>query len=177
MEISVETMSPYNTAIIIDNVNNVNKQLESIIDNIVEIIDNNFKFYPKVFFIDSHTKESKEVKLCGEHCIKRSDKEVNKKLQKYTDARIFEKNCKNAMFIPNFPTWFHRNLNIKNFIIMGYEIDEFARSLMSYICQHNIDMDVIVPENCVAFEDEDYRKVIISLMNKSGIRVCELVDS
>ena len=172
----MDSMSAFDTAIIIYDMNEGNRrpEFDEVIEEMQNIIDNKFKFCLKVFFVDNHNKESKEVKLCGDHCTKRGDKNVVSELLKYGDMRVFEKNCKNGMFAPNFPTWFFRNLHINNYIIMGYQFDEFARSLMSYICQEGIETNLIVDERCVV--DSGLKEAELELMRRSGIKVGRLVE-
>lgn len=143
---------------------------ETIRKNIKKL-DTKTKGFNKVFFIDSHTKDSAEFKAYPEHCIAGTseseliddyDTDNNKSI-------VIEKNSVNGFFAPMFASWLKVNQGIKNFIIVGLVTDicvmNFALSLKAYFNQWNVDVNIMVPMNCVETFDLDANYHEASIMN------------
>ena len=143
---------------------------ETILKNIKELDIETKDFY-KVFFTDSHTKNSVEFQTYPEHCLAESSESElvddydieNKK------SIIIKKNSVNGFFAPKFDGWLKTNKDIKNFIIVGLVTDicimNFALSLKAYFNQWDIESNIIVPTNCVETFDLDITFHEASLMN------------
>lgn len=120
-----------------------------------------FKICRKVFFRDVHTSESRELYSYAEHCVEENETEVIDLLQEYLNQENttqINKNSTNGFITESFGNWFDANDDIKTFIVVGCVTDicisDFTRTLQCFICEHNLDKEVIVPINCV--ETYDY---------------------
>lgn len=135
-------------------------RVDDMSPNIKELL-NKFKDSRKVFFRDVHTSESKELASYAEHCVKESETQVIDLLKEYLNQENtvqIKKNSTNGFITEEFGKWFDSNEDINTFIVVGCVTDicvsDFARALQCFICEHDLDKDVIVPVNCV--ETYDY---------------------
>lgn len=130
-----------------------------------------FKTARKVFFRDCHYKDSKEILVRGEHCMYGTSESclidsVAAEVDNFKDVVIY-KNSTNGFLTEDFQRWLSKNNDIENFVIVGCVTDicvsDFAKTLLCYIHENNLDKEVIVPIDCV--ETYDYGAHNAELMN------------
>ena len=166
-KLSISDLNVGTTAIVIvDMVNGfvnegnlASSRVEEMAPNIKELLDK-FESSRKVFFRDVHTTYSRELNSYAEHCVKESETRVIDLLDKYLHQENtvqINKNSTNGFVTEKFRRWFDSNRDIKTFIVVGCVTDicvsDFAKTLQCYICEHNLNKDVVVPINCVETYD------------------------
>jgi len=147
-------------------------RIAKIIKPISKILDNGEE-YSKIFFVDEHTKKSKELEVYPEHCLKgSSESELVDELKPYAgrNASVITKNSTNGFNTPGFEFWLkgHKK-TLKNVVIVGDCTDicirQFAISLKTKYNEHNDTIRVIVPMNSVDTFDLDITNHNAELMN------------
>ena len=165
--------------------NLASSRVEEMAPNIKELLDK-FESSRKVFFRDVHTVHSRELNSYAEHCVKESETKVIDLLDKYLHQENtvqINKNSTNGFVTEEFGRWFDSNRDIKTFIVVGCVTDicvsDFAKTLQCYICEHNLDKDVVVPINCVetydfgAHNGDIMNVVSLYSMKLAGIKIVD----
>ena len=143
--------------------------------------------YSKIYFVDSHNKDSVEFKAYPEHCIINTKEEelidvLKESLNKENNIKIIKKNSTNGFHVPEFKLWLDKIIDkIDNFVIVGCVTDicvsQLSLTLKTYFNQLDLDKNVIVPVNCVdTFDTPDHPAeqmnfFALSSMNSNGIKV------
>src|SRR5699024_11184662 len=146
----------------------------------------------KLFFLDSHEKDSQEFRYFPTHCVTGTEeaeliKELKTEDSKGPDTYYVEKNSTNGFHSRGFQEWFKNNgAEVDNYIITGCVTDicvlQLALSLKSYFNEHNEDKRIIVPINCVETYDggshDGYLMNLFALYNMytSGIEIVENIN-
>ena len=91
----------------------------------------------KVFFVDSHTKDSVEFKCYPEHCLKGTiEEEYVEEIKPDENTTFIKKNSINGFHAPDFKKWLEKNQNIDTFIVTGVCTDicveTFVMTLKTY---------------------------------------------
>jgi nicotinamidase-related amidase len=112
----------------------------------------------KVFFIDSHTKESVEFKDYPEHCLENTvEEELIDSIKSDNNTTLIKKNSINGFHATKFKEWLDENKEIENFIVVGVCsnicVETFVITLKTYFNQFNINKRIIVPMNCTETYD------------------------
>lgn len=176
-------ITEFNTAIVnVDIINGFCKAgalySDRVKDNLSEAIRVNeeFRKFKKVFFVDSHTEESLEFKAYPQHCIKDTDEaEIIDELKSFLDSNaiVCPKNSTNGFFAPKYAEWLEDNKGIRNYIIIGYVTDiccmQYALTQKAYMNENNIDGRVIVLVNGVETFHIDETNHNGDLMNMFGL--------
>lgn len=162
----------------------------SIVDSILNLL-NNMKDSNKIFFLDSHTKDSVELNSYPNHCILGTiEEELIEELKdfcKYDNKSVFiKKNSINGFHTDEFKNWLKNNNNIKNFIVVGVCTDicveTFVISLKTYFNEYNINKNIYVPVNCIeTFDSENHNANIMNIisinkMKSNGINVVKKIE-
>lgn len=168
VEIRSESINPKTTVVInMDTVNGFFKEgrlssprLNSIIPKIVQV-NEYFLNSKKLFFVDSHTYNSTELKAFPEHCVTPIEKEIITELELFANnAVIINKNSTNGFFSNKYVLWLKNNIaDIENFVIVGGVTDicimQFALTQKAYLNERNQEKRVIVVENAVQTFNND----------------------
>lgn len=165
--------------------NMASPRVKAMVPNIASLLEK-FKDSKKVFFKDCHTKNSREFKAYIEHCIDKEEIGIIDELRKYAydeNSTRINKNSTNGFLTKDFGLWLEANKNIKNFIVVGCVTDicvsDFAKTLNCYICEHNLDKNVIVPINCTeTYEAGSHNAEIMNIvtlysMKLAGIKIVD----
>ncbi|SHK49224.1 Nicotinamidase-related amidase [Clostridium cavendishii DSM 21758] len=146
-------------------------RVEAVIEPIINLVKANDKLN-KVFFVDSHTESSEELKCYPAHCIENTEEEelieeINELTKGDKNIAIIKKNSINGFHAPDFKKWFEQNSEIENFIVTGVCtnicVETFVMSLITYFNQFNLNKKIIVPMNTV--ETYDFGNHNAELMN------------
>lgn len=130
--------------------------VEGIIPNTRKLLEKVSEEVEVVFYTDSHTKESLELKNYPEHClISSGESEIVPELQFAMNSIPYFKNSTNG-FLAHNPL-FRYEMNGEefpnNFIVVGCVTDiciyQYAITLKAYLNEQNIEGEVIVPIDCV----------------------------
>lgn len=162
VDIRTASINPKTTAII--NMNTINgffkdgslasPRLNAIIPKIVQV-NEYFLNSKKLFFIDSHTYSSAELKSFPEHCVAQIEREIISELELFASkAEIISKNSTNGFLCNKYLLWLKNYINdLENFIIVGAVSDicvlQFALTQKAYFNERNQDKRIIVIENAV----------------------------
>lgn len=176
--------------IVIDMVNGFVKEgalssnrVYDLIPEIVSIVEN-LPQSNKVFFLDSHTKDSKEFDSYPIHCLEGTKEELLiDELDNLMDSNSLKikKNSTNGAIEDLFLKWLDKNSHIENFIITGCITEvcvmQFALTLKGLLNKDNKNGRLIVPMNAVdTFHSPEHDATIInyfalSNMKQNGIEV------
>ena len=176
--------------IVIDMVNGFVKEgvfassrVYDLIPEIVSIVEN-LPQSNKVFFLDSHTKDSKEFDSYPIHCLEGTKEELLiDELDNLIDSNSLKikKNSTNGAIEDLFLKWLDKNSHIENFIITGCITEvcvmQFALTLKGLLNKDNKNGRLIVPMNAVdTFHSPEHDATIInyfalSNMKQNGIEV------
>lgn len=154
--------------------------------NLLEL-NNRTKGCNKVYFVDSHSEDSEELKAYPAHCIINTKEEeliggLKDALSKEENIKVIKKNSTNGFHVPEFKSWLNEAVKkIDNFIIVGCVTDicvlQFSLTLKTYFNQVNLSKRVIVPANCVETFDipghpgDEMNLFALSNMKSNGIEV------
>lgn len=143
------------------------ERTEKVIDPIVKL-NEQLNGCKKVFFVDSHTKDSVEFKSYPEHCLKGTEEEEYIEEIKGDSNTVFiKKNSINGFHAAEFKKWLEKNQNVDTFIVTGVCTDicveTFVMTLKTYFNEVNEDKKIIVPINAV--ETSDFGNHDAELMN------------
>lgn len=176
--------------IVIDMVNGFVKEgvfassrVYDLIPEIVSIVEN-LPQSNKIFFLDSHTKDSKEFDSYPIHCLEGTNEELLiDELDNLIDSNSLKikKNSTNGAIEDLFLKWLDKNSHIENFIITGCITEvcvmQFALTLKGLLNKDNKNGRLIVPINAVdTFHSPEHDATIInyfalSNMKQNGIEV------
>lgn len=176
--------------IVIDMVNGFVKEgafassrVYDLIPEIVSIVEN-LPQSNKIFFLDSHTNDSKEFDSYPIHCIEGTNEELLiDELDNLIDSNSLKikKNSTNGAIEDLFLKWLDKNSHIENFIITGCITEvcvmQFALTLKGLLNKDNKNGRLIVPINAVdTFHSPEHDATIInyfalSNMKQNGIEV------
>lgn len=160
------------------------------VENIVEL-NKKMKGYKKMFFLDTHSDDSKEFCSFPPHCIK-GEKEAELIPELMTEdsegqeTYYIEKNSTNGFHAEGFKEWLNKYEDeVDNFIITGCVTDicilQFSLTLKSYFNEKNKEKRLIVPANMVeTYEGGSHDGDLINLfslynMHTSGIEIVDRV--
>ncbi|PJI07141.1 MULTISPECIES: isochorismatase family protein [Clostridium] len=178
-EINLEEFKKENTVIInVDLINgfcksgNLSSQrVEKIIPYAVQI-NNLFKDYNKIFFVDKHTEKSAEFDAFLPHCIGgTTESEIVDELKDFAseNATICEKNSVNGFLCDSYSDWLKNNLDKINMIVVGDVTDicimNFCLTQKAFFNEKNIKSRIIVPVKAVETFDVDETNHNGDLMN------------
>lgn len=164
-----EELSKENTVLVnVDIINGFCKEGNLSSDRVAEIIpeavrlNEKFREFTRLYFIDKHDKASEEFNAYIEHCISNtSEAEIVDELKKYIDEKavVCNKNSVNGFFSTGFQNWFIKNSSITNYIVIGDVTDicvlNFCLTLKTYFNEKNIKSRIIVPLSGVETFDLD----------------------
>jgi nicotinamidase-related amidase len=167
--IDIKDFSKKDTALVnVDIINGFCKEGNLSSDRVAEIIpeavrlNEKFREFTRLYFIDKHDKTSEEFNAYIEHCISNtSEAEIIDELKKYIDERavVCNKNSVNGFFSIEFQNWFIKNSSITNYIVIGDVTDicvlNFCLTLKTYFNEKNIKSRIIVPLSGVETFDLD----------------------
>ncbi|WP_053242553.1 isochorismatase family protein [Clostridium sp. DMHC 10] len=127
--LKVSDFSPENTVIVnVDLINgfcregNLSSELVAKIIPYAVKVNDYFKEYHKIFFVDKHTKTSAEFNSYVEHCIENtSESEIVDELQLFVDenSTICFKNSVNGFLCEDYSKWLENNMDKTNIIVLG----------------------------------------------------------
>lgn len=158
--------------------------IKEIVPKIIKLI----KKYKRVFITDYHKEDAIEFNVFPEHCKEGTEEcEIVDELKAVMtdDDIVYKKNSTNFFHVLSkegkIPT------NYKNVIIVGCCTDicvmQFALSLKTYYNQNDMDINVIVPVDCVDtynapnyHEAEDYNDFALRIMEQAGINVVSTIE-
>lgn len=184
-------------AIVIDMINGFAKEgalASPIVDGISSNIAKNLTNLTGstvLFFVDQHVEGSAELDVYPSHCLLMTEEaEIVPELQMFLndDTTVIGKNSVNGFFAEGFMDWFKENENVERYVVMGCCTDicilNFTLSLKSYLNQHNIRKEVIVPIDSVAtFDNKAHNHpsyvmglMALKLMYESGITLVKSID-
>lgn len=139
-------------------------------------MNEHFKNFKKIFFVDTHTKDSLEFRSYPEHCLENTDEaEIIDELREFLDSNslICPKNSTNGFLATKYGEWLRENKGIRNYIIIGYVTDicclQYALTQKAYMNENNIDGRVIVLVNGVETFHIDETNHNGDLMNIFGL--------
>ncbi len=137
-------------------------RVATIVNSIADLNEKTFGF-KKVFFLDTHEKDSQEFNSYPLHCIKGTEEaelisELKTKYSEGPETTYINKNSTNGFFSDEFQDWLNKNENkVDNYIITGCVTDicvmQFALSLKAYFNENNKNKRIIVPINSVETYD------------------------
>lgn len=163
-------------------------RIEKIIGNIVEVIKVfKNKNMPIIAFTDCHNKDAIEFKSFPPHCIEGTDEvEIVTEIKAFEDYyNLIKKNSTNAFHELQTQEIVNKLVEngYKNWYITGCVTDicikQFALTLKTYFNTKNLDMNVIVPKECVETFDgpghnaEEMNKYSFMEMSQAGIEVID----
>ncbi len=161
----------------------INTITPKIIEKIKENIESNDMI---INFQDAHKIDSKEFKDFPPHCIIGTfeAKLIDELLPYENKMKTIYKNSTSGFVTDEFMQFIENNKNNLNEItITGCCTDiciiNFAIPLKNYCNEHNLDIEIIVPKNCVQTYNSDihnrdeYNEMSFKLMKQCGIKVEE----
>lgn len=135
-------------------------------------INNYFKDYHKIFFVDKHTKASAEFDSYLEHCIENtSESEIVDELKIFTDdnSTVCFKNSVNGFLCEDYAKWLKNNMNKTNIVVIGDVTDicvlNYCLTQKTFFNEKNINSRIIVPIKGVETYDLDITNHDAQLMN------------
>jgi len=166
-------------------------RVAAIVKNIVDLNEKTVG-YKKVFFIDTHEKQSQEFSSFPSHCLRGSTEaelipELISKASDGPETFYIEKNSTNGFFCKKFQDWIVKYSDrVDNYIITGCVTDicvlQFALSLKAYFNEENMIKRIIVPMNAVeTYEGGSHDGYIMNLfalynMYTSGIEIVDKIN-
>lgn len=165
-------------------------RVAAIVENVVEL-NKKMKGYKKVFFLDTHSKDSKEFRSFPMHCIK-GEKEADliddlkTEDSKGQETYYIEKNSTNGFHAETFKKWIEKYEDrVYNFIVTGCVTDicvlQFTLTLKSYFNENNKEKRIIVPINSVeTYSGGTHDGDLVNLfalynMHTSGIEIVDKI--
>lgn len=166
------------TVVVVDMINGFAKAgalYSDRIEKMIPYISNltqKFNGYRKIFFADTHTKESIEFESYVEHALLDSEESnIIEELTGYVtdNGMIVRKNSTNGFLSKDFTDFINGNPQYTNFVIVGDCTDicvmQFALTLKAYFNEWNIKSRVIIPLKGVETFDLDLTNHNGDLMN------------
>lgn len=130
--------------------------IKHIVPNIIIVTDQILEEGEAVYIVnDKHSKLSVELKRYLEHCMGNNESKTIKELAIYEKEanKVFYKNSTCALFAPGVIDTLLEMVNLKQVIIVGCCTDiciqNFAIALRNFFDELNIDVEIIVPKDCV----------------------------
>lgn len=155
------------------------KRSNKIIEPIKKL-DSITKDYKKIFFKDSHRKDSLEFDTYPKHCLEDSEESDILDFLDYKNenSKVIKKNSINGFLVKKFQKWLKNNKDIENYIIVGLVSDicimNFALTLKAYFNEYNLDKDVIVLSDCVETYELEATNHNAELMNNFAYYTMEM---
>ena len=115
---------------------------------------------PKIFFTDTHTKDSTEFDAYPAHCVDKYEQEIVSELEPFAETGdIFPKNSTNGFFSNAYLKWLAQHPEIENIVLVGGCTDicvmQYALAQRAYWNEHNNNNRIIVIENAVQTYHDD----------------------
>ncbi|QUH21935.1 cysteine hydrolase family protein [Alkaliphilus sp. B6464] len=127
---------------------------KELIDPIKRLLEKSkSRGFTVVAFLDSHTKESMELKFRPEHCLQGTEEsELVDEMKNLGIDLVFPKNSTNGFITDEYLNWIKTSgSKFKNFIIVGVCSDicisQYALTKKSYFNERDMNSRVIVPMN------------------------------
>ena len=163
------------------------KSIAKIIPNQIELLH---QFHGENDLIaivkDTHEKECMEFKTYPEHCVRGSGEEnLVDELSAFENenALVYEKNSTDVTNVPQFFEDIKNMPNLKEIVVIGCCTDicvlNAAISMRTYFNQENMDIDILIPKDCVETYDapvhpqKEYNEMAYQLISQSGVKVVE----
>lgn len=157
--LKVSDFSAENTVIVnVDLINgfcregNLSSELVAKIIPYAVKVNDYFKEYHKIFFVDKHTKTSAEFNSYVEHCIENtSESEIVDELQLFVDenSTICFKNSVNGFLCEDYSKWLENNMDKTNIIVLGDVTDicvlNYCLTQKTFFNEKNINSRIIIP--------------------------------
>lgn len=181
-------------AVVIDMVNGFvkygamhDKSIANIIPNQITLLEK-FEGEESIISIvkDTHEKDCMEFKTYPEHCVKGSGEEnLVDELSKFENENslVYEKNSTDVTNVPEFFQDIKKMPNLKEIVVIGCCTDicvlNAAISMRTYFNQENMDIQIIMPKNCVetynapTHPQGEYNEIAYKLIAQAGIKVIE----
>lgn len=177
--LKVSDFSPENTVIVnVDLINGFCKQGNLSSELVAKIIpytvkiNEYFKKYHKIFFVDKHTIESVEFNSYVEHCIENTNEsEIIDELKPFVDenSTVCFKNSVNGFLCDDYSNWLKDNMNKTNIIVIGDVTDicvlNYCLSQKTFFNERNINSRIIIPIKGVETYDLDITNHYAELMD------------
>lgn len=135
-------------------------------------INDYFKEYHKIFFVDKHTKTSAEFNSYIEHCIENtSESEIVDELKPFVDknSTVCFKNSVNGFLCDDYSKWLKDNMNKTNIIVLGDVTDicvmNYCLTQKTFFNEKNIKSRIIIPIKGVETYDLDVTNHNAELMD------------
>lgn len=155
-------LNPETTVVVnVDTINGFFKEgklssprLTEIIPKVVAV-NEYFLSSRKLFFVDTHTKKSLELKVYPDHCISEREQSIISELELFTeDATIIPKDSTNGFLAPEYVRWLAKNADsVDHYVVVGGVTDlcvmQYALTQKAYCNQQGIRAHVIIIENAV----------------------------
>jgi len=159
--------------------------INNIIPNIIELIKEYIKNNNDIISIqEGHKENSKEFESFPTHCILGTDEaELIEELVPYKEnMKVIRKNSTCGFVTKEFFDYIKQNENeLEEIVLTGGCTDlcvmNFALPLKNYINEHNLNIKVIVYENCVETYNapnhnrEEYNEMAFKIMKQNGIEI------
>ncbi|MFV0393722.1 MAG: isochorismatase family cysteine hydrolase [Coprobacillaceae bacterium] len=181
------------TIFVVDMINGFCKEGAMSDNNIMDIIPNITKLLTKYakknqfpyFFVDSHEESAIEFNSFPKHCIKDTyESEIVSELVSFVNNDyIIYKNSTNGFHELNEYLDNLKKDNTKNIIITGCCTDicvmQFTLTLKTWLNANDMDIDVIIPLDCVDTYDSGdeyhpankFNMMAITLMEQAGVKI------
>ena len=159
--------------------------IKKIVPAIKKLIEAVVRKGEGLFFVnDEHTEESVELLRYLHHCMGDEESETIDDLKDYEQFahRVFHKNSRNAIFAPGMMETLLQMKNLKRVVVVGCCTDlcvqNFVLALRDFFDQFNMNVDVIVPKDCVetydipgVHERNDKNERTFSVLEDNGIKL------
>ena len=135
---------------------------------------------------DTHEEKCKEFDSYPAHCVKGTGEEnlvEELSIFENEESLVYEKNSTSVAHVPEFFEDIKKMKNLKEIIVMGCCTDicvmQAAIPLKTFINEHDLNIEVIVPKNTVETYDapvhnrDEYNEISYKLMSQAGIKVIE----
>lgn len=163
--------------------------IKHIVPNIIIVTDQILEEGEAVYIVnDKHSKLSVELKRYLEHCMGNNESKTIKELAIYEKEanKVFYKNSTCALFAPGVIDTLLEMVNLKQVIIVGCCTDiciqNFAIALRNFFDELNIDVEIIVPKDCVEtyhipniHDRKENNERAYKVMENTGIKLVKTV--
>ena len=163
------------------------KEIANIIPNQIELLRKMQDEQSIIAIVkDTHEEKCKEFDSYPAHCVKGTGEEnLVEELREFENENslVYEKNSTSVAHVPEFFEDIKKMKNLKEIIVMGCCTDicvmQAAIPLKTFINQHDLNIEVIVPKNTVetynapVHNREEYNEMSYKLMSQAGIKVVE----
>ena len=163
------------------------KEIANIIPNQIELLRKMQDEQSIIAIVkDTHEEKCKEFDSYPAHCVKGTGEEnLVEELREFENENslVYEKNSTSVAHVPEFFEDIKKMKNLKEIIVMGCCTDicvmQAAIPLKTFINQHDLNIEVIVPKNTVetynapVHNREEYNEMSYKLISQAGIQVIE----